>query len=282
MVAIVTDSTCDLPKDIIENRRIYVVPQHVVWGKETYLDGVELDTTSFYERLALTEQIPHTARPTPLEMATMWQTAREQENSEAVLCITATSQASGTYPSAMEALALVDFPVTVIDSKLISMAMGFLILKAADLRDSGAPLAEIAEHIQARIPKIDVLFTVATLDFLHRGGRIGKARHMVGSALQIKPILHLDNGQVTAYGSVRTRGKALNRIVDIAAQQLANIPYKRVAVIHGNAEVEARQLAANVNEQIQPDEFYVSSVCAAIGVHAGPGVVGIAYDANQN
>lgn len=282
MVAIVTDSTCDLPAATIQQHQLEIVPQYIVWGDESLRDGIDIDTTTFYRRLATSTTLPHTSRPTPTDMINAWEAARVQQNADEVLCITATSKASGTYPSAMEALPQVDFPVRVIDSRLISMGMGFLVLRAVELRDAGLGLDEIAAQVERYIPQIDVFFTVATLDFLHRGGRIGKARHMVGSALQIKPLLHLDDGQVTAYGSVRTRGKALNRLLELADQHLANCSVRRVAVIHGEAPEEAARLSHEVKERLQPDQFFQSSICAAIGVHAGPGVIGLALDANNN
>ncbi|NJL93527.1 MAG: DegV family protein [Anaerolineae bacterium] len=278
MVAILTDSTCDLPTDLCQQHGILTVPQLIIWGRDTLRDGIDITTDAFYKRLATAEELPSTARPTPHDIASAYRQAREQSTTGEVLFITATSKASGTFASAQEALELVDFPVRILDSQMISMGLGFLVLRAVDLRDQGMTPSEIEALTRSHIPQLSVFFTVATLDFLHRGGRIGRARHLMGRALQIKPILQLQEGQVGALESVRTRARALKRLVELAEERLLGSAVVHLAVMHGDAPQEAQALAEDLRQRLAPARMLHTTISPSIGVHAGPGVVGLAMD----
>lgn len=280
MIALVTDSTCDLPADVVQSRQIQVVPQYIIWGTESLRDGAEMTGEQFYQRLGSAAALPRTAQPTPADFVQAFQQAREATQADEVLVVTLSSKTSGTYSSAVQAAKDVDFKVRVVDSRLVSMALGFLVLRAADLVDKGNKLDDIVNKLETYIPNIDVFFTVATLDFLHRGGRIGKAKHLVGKALQIKPILHLTEGQVASLESVRTRNRALNRLSELVKDRLATTEIKRLAVMHGQARQEADVVAKELEQALTPQVLYRSSVCAAVGTHTGPGIIGVAYDSN--
>lgn len=280
MVAIVTDSTSDLPIDIVEEKNIQIVPLHIVWGSESLIDGVEITGQQFYERLRTSEMMPGTSQPTPCEFAQAFKRISEEQNTDEIVCITISKKLSGTYESAVQAATELDLKIKVVDSTFTSMALGFMALQACALRDQGANAEEIAAALPARMPNINIYFTVATLDFLHRGGRIGKARHILGTALQIKPILCVDEGLAASAGSVRTRKKAIQKVIELVQEKTIHAPATRIAVLQGDALEEANQLAIDAQKALNPSVFYRSSVSSVIGAHTGPGVIGIAYDAN--
>lgn len=282
MLAIVTDSTSDISKDLAAKHKIHVVPQHVIWGKENLLDGIEIDADTFYERLTRESIPPQTAAPAPGDFTRAYQASREAVNADEVLCLTLSKKLSVTYTSAVQGAEHVPFKVTVLDTGTASLGLGILVLLAAKLRDKGASSTEIVAELQRHLPNIRVYFVVATLEYLHRGGRIGRAKHLVGSALNIKPILHLSGGEIRPKESVRTHNKALSRLLDIAFEECANRKMSAIGVMHGQAPDEARYLMERLQQHFEPENLYLSHICAAIGVHTGPRIVGISYDLTEN
>jgi DegV family protein with EDD domain len=271
--AIVTDSTCDLPSSIVAERGITITPQHILWGTESLVDGVDITTDAFYKRLAHDSVLPKTSQPSAADFADRYRKARETHGADSVLCITLSKPLSGTYSSAVAARDMVDFPVMVVDSTTVSISLGFTVLVAADARDRGASIEEAASIAAAAGKRSKLMFTLATLDFLHRGGRIGGARRFVGTALNIKPILHIKDGEVTALESVRTHKKALSRMVEIAAQQSGSRPLWVGALNTNSGDFD--ELAQELQDKLKPDLFVKTTACTAIGVHTGPGTVGV-------
>lgn len=274
--AIVTDSTCDLPTDVAQQRSIYVVPQYVLWGAESFKDGVDITSEDFYKRLETDSETPKTSQPTVGDFAEAYEKARSETDSDGVLAVVVSSGVSGTHNSAVQAAALVDFPVEIIDSRIASISLGFLCLEAADVRDAGQSLKEAAAHVQAAVPNVQIYFTVATLEYLHRGGRIGGASRFIGDTFKIKPILYADDGQVAPKDRVRTAKRALQRVIDLVREDTAGKHIKRLGIVHANAPEDVESLKAGVAD-LEADEFYVSTVCTAVGTHAGPGMYGLAY-----
>ncbi len=195
-VALVTDSTCDLPPEIIAARKIEIAPIHILWGDHSYTSDIDMTSDMFYERLVRDPELPKTSQPSPGELADTYRQAIAHQNADEVVCITLGRHLSGTYASAEAARTLVDFPVHVIDSRNVSLTLGLIVLAAAKVRDSGCRADEIIRATQAAILDSQFVFTVDTLEYLHRGGRIGGARRFIGTALSIKPILHLEEGVV--------------------------------------------------------------------------------------
>ncbi|MBZ0306804.1 MAG: DegV family protein [Anaerolineae bacterium] len=282
MFTIVTDSTSDIPEELAVKHKIHVIPQNIIWGKENVLDGVEMDSATFYQRLATDSTIPHTAAPAPGDFARAYEASLEAFPVNEVLCLTLSQKLSVTYTSAVQGTELVPFQVTVLDTETASLGLGILVLLAAALRESGANVDDTVAELKRHIPNIRVYFVVSTLDYLHRGGRIGRAKHLMGSALNIKPILSLDGGEIRPKESVRTHNKALNRLLEIVYTEGANRTITRMGVMHGQAEKEAQFLLERLRERFNPVHLYESHVCAAVGVHCGPGVVGISYDLTEN
>lgn len=275
-IALITDSTCDLPTTLVQERQIYVVPQVILWGREVLKDGVSFSSAQFYDRLAASSEIPTTSRPAPADVAELFQRARDETDAEALVVVVVSADVSGTVSSAMEALKMVDFPVHVVDTRTVSLALGLTVLKVADVRDSGAPAPEVVGTARKLAQRARVLFTPGTLEFLHRGGRIGGARHLIGTALSIKPILHIKDGRVEPLESVRTRKRALKRLLEIVEEQADLSRPLNIGVMHGKAQEEADALAAEVRERWKPTCLLESWVSPSIGVHAGPGIIGIA------
>jgi DegV family protein with EDD domain len=273
-IAIVTDSTSDLPADIAAERGIEIVPLHVLWGQENFTDGVDITPPVFYERLAHDPVLPKTSQPSPGEFAEKYKKAREAQSADVVLCITVSSKLSGTYSAAETARDHVDFPVQVIDSRSASMALGLVALAAADARDRGAGLDEIASATVEASKRVQFYFTLNTLEFLYRGGRIGGAQRFIGTALSIKPILTLKDGVVASAESVRTRKRAIARLAELACQQDQTRPLKVAVLDSGSPEL--RDFSNEMKTTLAPDVFMITSVSCTVGVYAGPAAIGFA------
>ncbi len=271
-IALVTDSTCDLPTDIVAARHIEVVPLHITWGSQNYTDGVDMTSDMFYERLARDPQLPKTSQASPGEFVDKFRAARQKYDAEAVVCITVGSRLSGTYASAEVARTMVDFPVRVVDSCLATTALGFVVLAAADARDQRADLDGVVKAAEKAVNHSRLVFTPNTLEYLHRGGRIGGARRFIGTALSIKPILEVQNGAVEVLESVRTRKRAVARLIDLTAPYRDKRPLW-FGLLHTNAP-EHEVVAAELKEMLKPDLFLQVLASPAVGVHAGPGAIG--------
>jgi len=279
-VAIVTDSTAYIPKELIEKHQITVAPQVLIWGNETYLDGVDIQPEEFYTRIKTATVMPTTSQATIGSFHQIF--SRLMEDDYQVLAILISKVLSGTIASAEQARDM--FPglqVEIVDSQAAAMALGFQVLTAARLRDQGASLAECKAVAEKSVQHTGVVFAVDTMEFLHRGGRIGGATRFLGSALNIKPILELRDGRVEAVDRVRTRSKSLQRVVELVEQQIAGRTPVRLAVLHANAPEDAQQLLEMANARIPSIENIFSEVSPVVGNHAGPGTVGLAFMAGM-
>ncbi len=275
-VAIITDSTAYLPDYLIKELGIHVVPLTLHWGEDTYRDGEDIRAEEFYERLAKANIIPTTSQTSVGEFTQLF--SRLLAEDYAILTILISSGISGTVDSAMQAQkAFPDAPIAVFDSQLVAMPMGFMVMKAARAAQAGASLEECLALAKAVYPKIGVYFMVNDLKYLHMGGRINTAKRLMGSALDIKPIMELRNGKIELVESVRTRKKALARMLDMVEEDIAGNPGVRIASFHAAAEEEAQALLAEATARFNPIETVTTFVSPVIGTHTGPGTVSIAY-----
>ena len=272
-IAFVTDSTSDLPPALLPERGIAIAPMHVLWGTENYSDGIDITNETFYQRLARDSVLPKTSQPSPGEYAEKFRLAVERFNAEAVVCIPISSRLSGSFGSAQAASSLVDFPVRVVDSRTGSIALGFVILAAAEARDRGGSLDDVVKAAERASANSQMLFSPNTLEFLHRGGRIGGARRLIGTALSIKPILHVRDGVVESLENVRTRKRATARLIEIAAGYKEKRPLW-IGVIHTGAP-ELDEFRAELQAAVQPDMLLQAMASTSIGVHIGPGAIGV-------
>lgn len=274
-VAIVADSTAYLPPDIIEKYQIQIIPLSVIWDGDTYLDGVDITTNQFYDRLEKSPSLPSTSQPSAGEFKACFSALLERGKDVAAILIS--SGISGTVNSALQAQAELDSTrIEVIDSQTAAMATGLHVIAAARKAVEGGTLNEVAQVAREAQSRTDIVFVVDTLEFLHKGGRIGGAKRFLGSMLNVKPILELSGGKIEAVDQVRTQKRALERMIELIAEKAAGEQPLRMAVIHSNVPEMAQDLKEEVLATFSPEEIYISELSPAIGTHVGPGTLAIA------
>jgi DegV family protein with EDD domain len=274
--AIVTDSTSGIPDDVLSQYDIRVAPQVLIWGEETFQDGVDITPTQFYQRLAKSTVNPTTSQVTPSSFLKIFQEL--QAEGKDALAILVSTKLSGTVPSANQAMELMPgVRVEIVDSNTIAMALGFVVLAAARAAAQGASLEECKAVAEKARTLTGVVFAVDTLEFLHRGGRIGGGSRFLGTALNIKPILEIAGGRVEAVERVRTRRKSLSRLVELIEERVAGRSPLRLATLHANAPEDAKALLDEAAARLGAVESIFSEVSPVIGTHAGPGTVGLAF-----
>jgi DegV family protein with EDD domain len=281
-IAFVTDSTAYIPDELARKYQITVAPQILIWGGQSYLDGVDIQPNEFYRRLKTARSMPTTSQVSVVTMQGVFHDLVMQGWD--VLGIFVSAKLSGTLQSALqgrEALGPASDKVTIVDSHSTAMAMGFQVLAAARAAEQGASISECKSLVERARAHVGVYFAVDTLVFLHRGGRIGGAQRFIGSALNLKPILALKDGRVEAEERVRTKSKALDRLLELASRQIDGQPNVHVATLHANAEAEARILLDRASQEFNAVESVLSSVSPVVGAHAGPGTVGLAFMAGM-
>lgn len=278
-IALVTDSTASLPAEVAEAHGIVVVPLQVVIGGRSYDEGVEGGATPQTVAAALREWTPvSTSRPTPAAMLDVYAKAAAAGATE-VVSIHVSSELSGTYESAQLAAKEASVPVTAVDSRTLGMATGFAVLSAAEVLAEGGSAQDAADIARRRTTASTSLFYVDTLEYLRRGGRIGAAAALLGSALAVKPLLTIENGRVGMLEKVRTAGRALSRLEELAVAAAEDTPVD-VAVAHlanpERAELLAGHLRDRLATNLEGREVVVGEVGAVIGAHVGPGMVATA------
>jgi DegV family protein with EDD domain len=279
-IAIVTDSTAYLPKELIQKYSLIVAPQVLIWGEKTYADGVDIQPTEFYERLKTAKVMPSTSQVTPVTFYEIFSRLVEQDCQ--ILAILISEALSGTIASAVQAREMLPgATIEIVDTRTTAMALGFQVLQAAEAAARGASLAECVEIAERARQHTGVVFAVDTLEFLHRGGRIGGGSRFLGTALNIKPILEVTGGRVEAVERVRTRKKSLERLVELVEERIAGRRPVRLATLHANAAEDARELMAQANSRIEAIEHIITEVSPVVGTHAGPGTVGLAFIAGM-
>lgn len=270
-VLVVTDSTSDLPATLRNRYGIDVVPLTVSFGQESFEDGVEITPPNFLDRLQVARDLPKTSQPPTPRFAEVFSNALDKGMD--VLCITISSELSGTYNAARLAAEGFDADrVKVVDSRSTTMQLGWIVVDAARAVEGGADLATAAQRATEAIDRAECFAVLQTLDYVYKGGRIGRASHIVGSALGIKPVLNFVDGVLTPIERVRTWKKALNRAVDLAA---TTSDPTDIAVLHSDNLEDAEMVAAKLREK-HPDANIVIDWCGSVILtYAGPGAIGI-------
>jgi DegV family protein with EDD domain len=275
-VAVVTDSTADLPREIVETHRIHVVPQILIMGDRTWLDGVDIDPPAFYELLKASPHFPSTSQPSVTSFRDLF--VELSTGSDGIAAILVANELSGTVNSALTAVQnLPDLPIEIIDSRAVSMMLGFVVLGAARAAAAGGDLQTVASAARALIDKVHVYFVVDTLEYLHRGGRIGGATKLFGSALNLKPLLEIKDGTVCPVAKIRSRRKALDRVYYLLDEQFASGDRVHLSVLHVAAPDEAAEFREQLVSRFDPVEMIETECGPVVGTHAGPGTVGVAY-----
>jgi DegV family protein with EDD domain len=272
-VKIVTDSVADLPSQVAKELGITVIPMLVRWGEEIYRDGIDLTAEQFYEKLKRTKIPPVTSVPSPGTFAEVYDKLAEE--TDEILAIILSSRLSGTYEVALQSIGLMKRKcrVEVIDSRWATMTEGFIVMKAARAAQAGASLDEVMEVARKTIPRVDLLCTFDTLEYLRRGGRIGKAQAFLGSVLRVNPLITLRDGVVEPVGRTRSRAKAIERLYQFA---LSYSHIEEMAVEDTACPDEAEALVQRLSTRFPKERIYRSKMTPAIGVHTGPGLLLVA------
>jgi DegV family protein with EDD domain len=273
-VKIVTDSTCDIPAELAEEYGITVVPVTVRFGTTSFLDGVELTTDELYERLTSGGDLPTTSQPSIGEFLEVYE--RVGQDADGIVSIHVSAKLSGTYNSAMQASdqAEGDCPIDVVDTEQASMGIGLTVLAAAKAANEGANMDEVGALVDSAVQRSNCMALLGTLEFLQKGGRIGKAQALVGTLLRIHPMIVLSEGEVLPLARPRTRRKGLQELKK-ACMQLGTL--EALSIIHSTVPDEAVNLAAELSS-VLPDgvEPIVARFGPALGTYVGPKAIGLA------
>jgi len=272
-VKIVTDSVADLPSQVVNELGITVVPINVRFGTEVYRDGIDLTAEQFYDRLVHGKVLPVTSVPSPGTFAEAYDKLAEE--TDEILAIILSSKLSGTYEVALQSIGLMERKcrVEVIDSRWATMAQGFIVMKAAKAAQAGASLDGVIEVVQKTMPRVDFLSTFDTLEYLKRGGRIGKAQAFLGSILRVNPLITLRDGVVEPAGRTRSRAKAIERLYNFV---MSYSYIEEMAVEDTATPDEAEMLVERLSFKFPKERIYRSKMTPAIGTHTGPGLLLVA------
>jgi DegV family protein with EDD domain len=277
MIRIITDSTCEAPDALLRHPAVSVVALSVVFGQTALRDGIDITREEFWQRLPTANPLPSTSQATPADFLSLFQeyTAAGDE----VIAVTLSAKLSGTYDSAISARdSLPNAPIDVIDSRTISVGLGLMLQEAVTMADAGASRDEIVAKLARMREQIRIIFVVETLEYLQRGGRIGKAQAFVGTLLKFKPLLALVDGEVVPVTRVRSRAKALETMQETLLQQVPQRgPQVRLALTQAMAPDEAKAVGAKLATSFGTPRFYTASLGPVIGVHALRCTLGIEY-----
>jgi DegV family protein with EDD domain len=272
-VRIVTDSTSDLPRDVVEELGITVVPLNVHFDMDTYRDGVDIDAEEFYKRLITSSTLPKTSAPAPGVFIDSYRKLAGEV--EAIVSIHISSKLSGTYESAQAAQRDLagECRIEVINSESVSMGLGLLAITAAKAAKAGATAEEIVKLVRESIPRVHLVGALDTLEFLAKGGRVGKASAWIGSLLSIKPLISVRDGEVVPLDRVRTRSKSLERFHQLLKEHL---PAKELGVMYSTDVEEAEKLAEHLKELFPQQPVYLARFGPVLGTYMGPGCLAAA------
>jgi DegV family protein with EDD domain len=276
-IRIVTDSTSDIPLFLRQSLNIEVVPLKVQIGEETYVDGVTIEPEQFYEKLAVSDQLPTTSQPSPVDFVEVYHQLADDSPGTQIISIHLSSTFSGTYQSALLAKSMMKgkADIQVIDSRTASYGCGAMTVAAARAALDGKPVDQCIQAAQKVYQQMKIYFLVDTLDYLQKGGRIGKAASLLGSLLAIKPILTIDGeGQVASVEKARGHKKAVGRIVERLRENYGETPV-HLMVAHANAVPSAEQFAGLLKSSLNVKEILFTSLGPVIGAHVGPGTLAV-------
>lgn len=275
-IAVMTDSTACLPKELTEKYNIYTIPLSVIFGNESYEEEVELSVEEFKEKLSQTDEFPKSSQPPIGQFIEMFEEI--QKTYDAVISIHLSGKISGTYRTAISAGNMVpDLDVHVYDTGISAMMQGFYVIEAAKMAQTGATIDDIIKRLNEMRTTSVAYFMVDDLHHLQRGGRLSRGGALIGSLLQIKPILHFEEDEICLFEKVRTRKRAIRRIIDLLKESQNEQPVKEVVIIHS----ELQELADNLYEEIQamlPDaNVSISYFSPVLLTHLGTKSLGIGW-----
>ncbi len=275
-VAVITDSTAYIPKEVREAKHINMVPLNVVFGAESFQEETDLTTDFFYEKVRESKNLPKTSQPSiGLITKKLEELSKEHDD---VIIVTLSSGISGTYQSAVSASTLVDdIKVHVFDSEISCMVQGFYVLEAVDMANEGKQVSEILRRLEEMKKSMRAYFMVDDLTNLHRGGRLNSAQALVGSMLQVKPLLHFENTKIVPYEKIRTQKRALKRLFQLFEEDAATGEKLKATLIHANREEVATALQQELSEKYPNADISISYFGPVIGTHLGEGAIGLGW-----
>lgn len=281
-VAVVTDSAASIPESLIQSLHIRWVPYYVHRGEQVLRDLVSIQRDAFYQWLPTAQELPKTASPGPGDYVTLYRALAEEEGVGEIVSIHMTSKGSGAYQAAMAAKsviheALPDLRVEVIDTLNVSMCQGWMVIEAARAAVAGKSLADIVGLVKKMVPVSRMIQTADTLKYLYMGGRIGKAKHLLGSLLNIKPLIGMQDGVIVPLGQARSRTRAYQMMADMVESAVGRLGRIKIAYVHAAAQEEAEKIKKLVEERLTCVESLIAELSPALGVHTGPGTAGLCY-----
>jgi DegV family protein with EDD domain len=281
-VAVVTDSVASIPEALLEALGIRFVPYYIHRGDEVLRDLTTIQRDAFYTWLVSADQLPKTANPSPGDYLEVYRDLHLREGAQEIVSIHITSKGSGAFQSASLAREMLaepcpDLSIEVIDTLNVSMCQGWMVIEAARAALAGRSLAEIAGQVKEMIPVSRMIQTADTLRYLYMGGRIGRAVHMVGSLLNIKPLIGMEEGVIVPLGQARSRRAAYDKMVDMVEAAVGKAGKVKIAFVHAAAQEEAEKLKRLFEGRLSCVESLIAELSPALGVHSGPGTVGVCY-----
>jgi DegV family protein with EDD domain len=281
-IAIVTDSTACIPESLLEELDIHWVPYYIYQGGETFRDQVTLTSREFYEWLPTVSDLPKTACPGPGDYLQEYKKLADEGDFEEIVSIHMTSKGSGAYLSACTAVEMVqevmpDLVVKVIDTLNVSMSQGWMVIEAARAAQEGGSLAEVISRVKELIPVTRMIQTADTLKYLYLGGRIGKAKHLMGSLLNIKPLISMEDGIIIPLGTARSRNRAYKMMVEKVEAAVGYMGEIKIAYVHAAAMDEVEKIKGLIERRFTVVESMITELSPALGVHTGPGTAGLCY-----
>jgi len=275
-IALITDSTCDIPQELLDRYDIIVVPLLIIWGEETLRDHIDLQPQAFYRRLTEDAVHPRTAHPNPPRFVRAYEEAKEG-GAEEIVIITISSEMSGTFSSAQQAAKEVDVPVHCVDARGPTMSLGWQVLAAARAREAGGNAQAMLAAAKKVRQGVVQFVCLDTLEYLHKGGRIGGATRFIGTLLHVKPIIYIDHetGRVEPATQVRTRKRSLETLYQRFFEQLDTNKPLHIAVLHGDAPEDAQRVAQRIRRDYAPAELLINVTGPVLGVHTGPGAIAL-------
>ena len=272
MIKIVTDSTADVPQPLLERYDIRTVPINIQFGTETYQEGIDIDRPTFFRKLE--EVMPTSSQPSPGQFAEVYRELADQGHS--ILCVVITSKHSGTYQSAVLAKSMLpEADIEVFDTLSISIGTGYQVLAAARAAEEGQSMEEIIQLLEGIRSRMYLYLTPATLKYLQKSGRVGKLAGALASLLNVKPIIKVEDGVLEAFEKVRTRSKALDRLVELTAEAVGTTEPVKLGIPHAEVPDEAEELRERLESTFNCDEMFVVDLACSLTVHGGPGIIGI-------
>jgi DegV family protein with EDD domain len=275
-ITVVTDSSAYIPDELMSGLNIHVIPLSLIWDEDRLRDGIDIQPQAFYDRLRISKTLPTSSQPSAKEFGDFFLECGK--DCDAIVAVLVSTKISGTIACAEASLNDIhDLPIRIVDSYASSMGLGFVVLAAGRAAAAGKPIEEVVSAAERMRDQVHLLFVVDTLEYLHRGGRITGAKRLLGTALQIKPILHFKDGLIQPHSQARTRKKALGQMLDVAEERLSGKAMAEACVVNIDCRSDGEALVRMVKDRFQPGNIHLSECSPVVGTHVGPGGLGLAY-----